>query len=212
MASKTPSGPRVAAIVGPYLCGKTALFESILMLTEAIGRKGSSKEGYAVGDGTPEAKKRHMSTEVNVATAEYLGEAWTFLDCPGSVEMIQESINALMVADAAVVVCEADASRALTVAPVLKFLDEKDIPHILFINKMDTAISSVKETLTALQVHSKRPLVLREVPIREGDNIIGHVDLVSERAFEWAPEINRDSRHRTRPRSRSPYRTSGKSG
>ena len=40
MASKTPSGPRVAAIVGPYLCGKTALFESILMLTEAIGRKG----------------------------------------------------------------------------------------------------------------------------------------------------------------------------
>ena len=187
MASKTPSGPRVAAIVGPYLCGKTALFESILMLTEAIGRKGSSKEGYAVGDGTPEAKKRHMSTEVNVATAEYLGEAWTFLDCPGSVEMIQESINALMVADAAVVVCEADASRALTVAPVLKLLDEKDIPHILFINKMDTAISSVKETLTALQVHSKRPLVLREVPIREGDNIIGHVDLVSERAFEWAP-------------------------
>jgi len=187
MASKTPSGPRVAAIVGPYLCGKTALFESILMLTEAIGRKGSSKEGYAVGDGTPEAKKRHMSTEVNVATTEYLGQAWTFLDCPGSVEMIQESINALMVADAAVVVCEADASRALTVAPVLKLLDEKDIPHILFINKMDTAISTVKETLTALQVHSKRPLVLREVPIREGDNIIGHVDLVSERAFEWAP-------------------------
>jgi elongation factor G len=127
-----------------------------------------------------------MSTEVNIASTEYLGEPWTFLDCPGSVEMIQESINALMVADAAVVVCEADASRALIVAPVLKFLDEKDIPHILFINKMDTAISSVKETLEALQVHSKRPLVLREVPIREDDTIIGHVDLVSERAFEWA--------------------------
>ena len=186
MASKAPSGPRVAAIVGPYLCGKTALLESLLTLTEAIGRKGSSKEGYAVGDGTPEAKKRQMSTEVNIASTEYLGEPWTFLDCPGSVEMIQESINALMVADAAVVVCEADASRALIVAPVLKFLDEKDIPHILFINKMDTAISSVKETLEALQVHSKRPLVLREVPIREDDTIIGHVDLVSERAFEWA--------------------------
>ncbi|MDA1090034.1 MAG: elongation factor G [Proteobacteria bacterium] len=187
MASKAPAGPRVATIVGPYLCGKTALFESILTLTGAIGRKGSSKDGYAVGDGTPEAVKRQMSTEVNIASTEYLGESWTFLDCPGSVEMLQEPINALMVADTAVVVCEADPSRALTVAPVLKFLDENDIPHILFINKMDTAIAGVKEALEALQVHSKRPLVLREIPIRENDKIIGHVDLVSERAFEWSP-------------------------
>ena len=185
MATKDPSGPRVAAIVGPYLCGKTALFESILVMTGAVGRKGSSKDGYAVGDGSPEAKARQMSTEVNIASTEYLGNPWTFLDCPGSVEMIQESTNALMVADTAVVVCEADASRALTVAPLLKFLSEKQIPHILFINKMDTAISSVKETLEALQAFSDRPLVLREIPIREDDKIVGHVDLVSERAFQW---------------------------
>ena len=187
MATKDPSGPRVAAIVGPYLCGKTALFESILVMTGAVGRKGSSKDGYAVGDGSPESQARQMSTEVNIASIEYLGDPWTFLDCPGSVEMIQESTNALMVADAAVVVCEADASRALTVAPLLKFLSEKKIPHILFINKMDTAISSVKETLEALQVFSDRPLMLREIPIREDDKIIGHVDLVSERAFQWTP-------------------------
>ncbi len=187
MATKDPSGPRVAAIVGPYLCGKTALFESILVMTGAVGRKGSAKDGYAVGDGSPESQARQMSTEVNIASTEYLGDPWTFLDCPGSVEMIQESTNALMVADTAVVVCEADASRALTVAPLLKFLSEKKIPHILFINKMDTAISSVKETLEALQVFSDRPLMLREIPIREDEKIIGHVDLVSERAFQWTP-------------------------
>jgi elongation factor G len=185
MVTKDPSGPRVAAIVGPYLCGKTALFESILVMTGAVGRKGSSKDGYAVGDGSPESQARQMSTEVNIASTEYLGDPWTFLDCPGSIEMIQEPTNALMVADTAVVVCEADASRALTVAPLLKFLSEKQIPHILFINKMDTAISSVKETLEALQAFSDRPLVLREIPIREDDKIVGHVDLVSERAFQW---------------------------
>ena len=187
MATKDPSGPRVAVIVGPYLCGKTALFESILVMTAAVGRKGSSKDGYAVGDGSPEARARQMSTEVNIASTEYLGDPWTFLDCPGSIEMIQEPINALMVADTAVVVCEPDASRALTVARLLKFLSEKGIPHILFINKMDTAISSIKETLEALQALSDRPLVLREIPIREDDKIVGHVDLVSERAFQWTP-------------------------
>jgi elongation factor G len=187
MATKTPSGPRVAAIVGPYLCGKTALFESILVQTGTVGRKGSAKEGYAVGDTSPEAKKRQMSTEVNIAAAEYLGEAWTFLDCPGSVELLQDTLNALMIADTAIVVCEPDAARALTVAPILKFLDENDIPHLLFINKMDTAISSVKNILEALQQHSKRPMLLREVPIREDEHIVGHVDLVSQRAFQWQP-------------------------
>jgi elongation factor G len=198
MATKDPSGPRVAAIVGPYLSGKTALLESILVSTGAIGRKGSAKEGYAVGDGTKEAKDRQMSTEVNIASATYLDEPWTVLDCPGSIELIQEPINTLTVADTAIVVCESDASRALTVAPFLKLraltvapflklLDQSGIPHILFINKMDTAISSVKETLEALQVLSERPLVLREIPIRGDDNVTGHVDLVSERAFQWTP-------------------------
>jgi elongation factor G len=39
--------------------------------------------------------------------------------------------------------------------------------------------------LDALQSVSERPLVLREVPIRKGETVTGHVDLVSERAFQW---------------------------
>ncbi len=187
MSTKDPSGPRVAAIVGPYLSGKTSLLEAMLHTAGAVNRKGTVKDSNMVGDGTPEARARQMSTEVNVASVEYLGERWTFLDCPGSVELSQEKQNALMVADAAVVVCESDADKALTVAPVLKFLDRHRVPHMLFINKMDVAGHTVKATLDALQAVSSRPLVLREIPIRDGDDITGHVDLVSERAFEWQP-------------------------
>jgi elongation factor G len=39
----------VAALVGPYLSGKTALLESILSACAAINRKGNAKEGYSVG-------------------------------------------------------------------------------------------------------------------------------------------------------------------
>ncbi|MBM3582168.1 MAG: elongation factor G, partial [Alphaproteobacteria bacterium] len=127
---KPPSGPRVAALVGPYLSGKTALLESLLFHCGAIPRKGSRKEGTTVGDASPESRARGSGTEVNVASAEYLGERWSFLDCPGSIELLQESENALMVADVAVVVCESDVGRAMTLAPLLKFLDDKDIPHL----------------------------------------------------------------------------------
>ena len=185
MTEKSPSGPRAAALVGPYLSGKTSLLESILSITKAINRKGSVKAGNMVGDGSPEARSRQMSTELNVANCQYLDEAWTFIDCPGSVELGQDARNALMIVDTAVVVCEADPGRALTISPILKFLDQHDIPHVIFINKMDLPDHSVRATLDALQAVSDHPLVLREIPIRDGEKITGHIDLASERAFEW---------------------------
>ncbi|MBL4613313.1 MAG: elongation factor G [Magnetovibrio sp.] len=183
--TKSKSTPRCAVLVGPYLSGKTTLLESLLVCAKTVRRKGNVRDGTTVGDGTPEARARHMSTELNVAHCEYLGDPWTLIDCPGSVELLQESLNALMVADACVVVCEADPSKALTVGPVLRLLDHHDVPHVVFINKMDQDGGSVKATLDALQEHSRHPLVLREIPIRVDGHVTGHVDLVSERAFKW---------------------------
>jgi len=183
--TKPKSAPRCVALIGPYLSGKTTLLESLLVAAGAVNRKGAVRDASSVGDGAPEARGREMSTELNVAHCEYLGDPWTILDCPGSVELLQESLGALMVADAAVVVCEADPAKALTVGPALRMLDENDVPHMVFINKMDQDGGSVKATLEALQEHSRHPLVLREIPIREGGHVTGHVDLVSERAFKW---------------------------
>jgi elongation factor G len=188
MGQREASAPRCAALVGPYLSGKTTLLESLMFATGATNRKGSIKEGNTVGDSAPEARARKMSVEVNAATTEYLGERWTFLDCPGSIELTQEAQNALVVADVAVVICEPEVSRALTLAPLFKFLDDRQIPHILFINKMDTAAHRVRDVLAALQGVSSRKLVLRQVPIRKveksgAETVSGFVDLVSERAY-----------------------------
>jgi elongation factor G len=182
-----PSAPRCAAFVGPYGSGKTTLLESVLFITGAIHRKGSVREGNTVGDGSPESRERQMSVEVSAASTEYLGDRWTFLDCPGSIEMIQESWNALKVVDAAVVVCEPVVERALMVAPLFKFLEDQAIPHLVFINKVDTASSRIGDVLKALRSVSGPPLVLRQVPIRKGEAITGYVDLASGRAYAYRP-------------------------
>lgn len=155
------------------------------MTTGAVGRRGTVRDGTTVGDASAEARARQMSTEMSVAVTDYLGDTWSFIDCPGSIELIQDAYQALMIVDTAVVVCEPEPQKVLTLAPLLRFLDERKIPHILFINKVDTPGASVRAMLEALQGLSTRPLVLRQVPIRDGDRITGFVDLVSERAFRW---------------------------
>ncbi len=187
MADNAAPGPRCAALVGPYLSGKTTLFESILFMTGKIGRKGSVKEGNTVGDGSAEARARQMSTELSVADTEYLGDPWSFIDCPGSIEFLQEAQYALTVADVAVIVCEPEPAKALMLSPLLRYLDLHDIPHVLFINKMDHLSVRVADVMAALQAVSKRPMVLRQIPIREGDGVTGYVDVVSERAYRYQP-------------------------
>src|SRR5689334_20055551 len=183
-----PSAPRVVALVGPYLSGKTTLLESLLFASGTTSRRGSVRDGNSVGDHTPEARARSMSTEINVANACFLGDPWTILDCPGSVELLYEAQQAMLVADTVVVVCEPEVERAVTVSALLHFLARHDIPHMLFINKLDAASARVRDVLAALQSVSERPLVLRQVPLRGGESeITGYVDLVSERAYRYRP-------------------------
>ena len=173
MPAENTARPRSVALVGPYGSGKTALFEALLAAAGSPLRR--------PGD----ARNRPSSTEVRLGHCNYLGDAWSILDCPGSVEFSHETNAALAVVDLAVVVCEPDPARALTVAPLLKYLEGEGIPHLVFINKIDTMEVSVRDTLDALQAHSARPLVLRQLPIKEGDSVTGYVDVVADRAYRY---------------------------
>ncbi len=178
-------GPRCVALVGPQGSGKTTLLDSILWTTGKLTRKGSQAQKNTVGDSSAEARERLMSVEITSASTAYLGDHFTFLDCPGSIEFQQETLNALAGVDAAVVVAEPDPAKAALLQPLLKRLADLGIPHFLFINKIDKAQGQIRELLAALQPASARPLVLRQVPIWKDGIVTGFVDLALERAFVY---------------------------
>jgi elongation factor G len=178
-------GPRCIALVGPFQSGKTTLMEAILARTGAVARQGTVEAGTTVGDASPEARHHKMSIEVSFATTNYLGDNYTFIDCPGSVEFMHDMRAVLPAVDAAVVVCEADERKLPQLQLLLRELEDLQVPRLLFLNKIDKSDKRVRETLKMLQPASRVPLVLRQIPIWTGEIVTGFVDLALERAFVY---------------------------
>src|SRR5215475_347757 len=175
----SPRGPRCIALVGPFQSGKTTLLEAILARSGTIQRQGTVEAGTTVGDASKEARHHRMSVEMTVATTTFMGDSYTFIDCPGSVECSHDMRAVLPAIDAAVVVCEADERKVPQLQLIMRELEALNIPRFLFLNKIDKADKRVRETLKLLQI-----------PIWNGDIVSGFVDLALERAYiykEHAP-------------------------
>ncbi len=179
------TGPRCIALVGPFQSGKTTLLEAILARTGAIARQGNVETGNTVGDGSAEARHHRMSVELTVATTTFMGDSYTFLDCPGSVEFAHDMRAALPAVDAAIVVCEMDEKKIPQLQLIMRELEDQKIPRLLFLNKIDKANAAVHEVLNLLQSASRTKLVLRQIPTFSSDIVTGFVDLALERAFVY---------------------------
>ena len=184
-SGKRVTGPRLIALVGPFQSGKTTLLESLLARAGALARQGFVRDGSSVGDASAEARAHKMSVEANVASADYMGDRYTFIDCPGSIEFSADIRYVLPVCDAAIVVCEADPRKIPALQMILRQLEDLRIPRFLFLNKIDNATTRVRETLAMLQPASRTPLLLRQIPIWQNGIATGFIDLALERAFVY---------------------------
>ena len=183
--STRATGPRCIALVGPFQSGKTTLLEAILARTGVIARQGNVEAGNTVGDASREARHHRMSVELTATTTDFMGDAYTFLDCPGSVEFVHDMRAILPAIDAAVVVCEMDDKKVPQLQLILRELEDRKVPRILFLNKIDKVDAGVHDVLALLQPASRAKLVLRQIPTFSGEIISGFVDLALERAFVY---------------------------
>lgn len=157
---------RVFTVLGPSQSGKTTLVEAISRL-----------------DGWPTTFD--LSGTVHLHGFSYLDEPWCAIDVDGGGDALAYAGPAMAISDAAVVVVPPDPDAAVLCAPYLRLVEEAGIPCFLFINRMDNPNGRIRDIIAALQTYCSHHITLRQVPIREGETIIGAVDLISERAWKY---------------------------
>ena len=183
---KAPSNfSRCISIVGPSQSGKTSLMESILHICNQIPNKGKVGDNNTLSDHLPEEHDLKMSISLGISNVQFMDEDYTFIDCPGSSEFINEFLQAARISDLCIVVIEPIKEKILTLVPYFFYLNKMKIPHVLFINKVDNLNFDIKELLGTIQEYSPLPLVIRQIPIREEDKIIGAADVIHERAYAY---------------------------
>jgi len=157
---------RAIAVLGASNTGKSTLVDRMCTL------EGQAKPAAAAGD-------------LRVCEFTHLGETWQAIDTPGSIELLHVATDALLAADAAVICVGPDPAAAVLASPYLHAVEAAGTPAVLFVNRIDEATGRVRDIVAALQDFAVHPIVLRQIPIRDGDHVVGSVDLVSERAWQY---------------------------
>lgn len=184
---RSGSGPaRAIAIVGAAGAGKTTLMEAMLFAAGAIPRQGEVGTA-SVGDASPEARARGQSIEINIAGFEFMGDRYALIDCPGSPEFSGCEDYVLPAVDLALIVADPNPVRAALLQPIFKELEQRSVPHAVFVNKIDQARGGLGELLSAMAPASGNRLVARQIPLVEKEHVTGFVDLALERAFLYRP-------------------------
>lgn len=176
---------RNVAVIGTHHSGKTTLVEGILEHCGAIARRGSVIDGTTTTDYEPECIEHAQSTCVGFAHTSCGDIDINVIDCPGFIDFFEETKTALLAADAAVIVLEADPGRIPQTRALVDFIEARRMPHLFVINKLDRPGADFNATLAALQDAYGLHVVAQHVPIGSGERFRGFVDLCDNIAYEY---------------------------
>ena len=172
--------------------GKTSLAESMLFLTGGTDRLGKPADGNTVCDFDPEEIRRQISISTAVAPVEYNGCKINVLDTPGYFDFSGEVMEALQVADAAIIVCSAKGGMSVGAEKAWKYCQDRKLPRILYISKTDEDNSDYNAAFDTLRERFGKNIAPVAAPIwDENKKVIGIIDVLHKRAFAVGPKGER---------------------
>jgi elongation factor G len=182
MKPTSPDRIRNVALISHGGAGKTSLAEAMLFDAGAISRLGNVEAGTTTLDWDPDEHKRNQSINLSIASLEDEGVRITLVDTPGYADFQADVVEALAAADAAIVVVDASAGVEVGTVEVWKLADQRALPRLVFINKMDRENASYDVALDQLKAAFGPKIAPVYLPIGAAEAFRGYVDCIEQQA------------------------------
>src|SRR6187431_2003811 len=187
-AARRRANVRNFGIIAHIDAGKTTLTERILYYTERGHRMGEVHEGTAKMDYLPEERERGITITSAATTCDWKGHRLNLIDTPGHVDFTVEVERSLRVLDGAVVVLCGVAGVEPQTETVWRQADRHGVPRLVFVNKLDRVGADVERCVREVETRLGARVVPITVPLVEGDDLTGVIDVVGLRALRWPGE------------------------
>ena len=176
---------RNVALISHVGAGKTSLVDAALYDSGAVTRQGKVDEGNSVADYDPDELKRSMTLNAKVLPVEWKNTKINFIDTPGYADFVGEVKAALRVADGVLVVVTADKGVEVGTELTWQYADERKLPRMVLVNKLDRENTSFDQALESLRKQFGLKVVPLQLPIGEQSGFRGVVDLVSQKGYTF---------------------------
>ena len=174
---------RNVVILGHGGVGKTALTEAMLFNTGAIDRLGRIIDGNTSLDYDPEEIKRQVSINMAVAPIKWLDKKINIIDTPGYFDFVGEKLEALRVADSALIVMYGNV--VVGTEKSWQYCNQFHLPRVIMMNKMNDEYGDFDNSYGQIREHFGKSCVAMQVPIRENGRLVGYVDTATKIAKSY---------------------------
>jgi elongation factor G len=183
MPHKAADRIRNVALIGHRGSGKTSLHEAMLFEAGVVNRLGRVEDGTTTSDYEPDEQAREMSIGAAVASFEHDGRKINLIDTPGEPSFIADTVAALRVVDAAVVVVNAVMGVEVHTERLWQRADREGLARLVYVNMLDRERADFFRALESLQNAFGNHVVATEIPIGTEHEVRGVIDLIDMKAF-----------------------------
>lgn len=139
--------------------GKTTITEHLLYHTKVIDKVGRVDSGNTVTDNMKVEQERGITVRDTLVSFKLGDKTIQLIDTPGHVDFSAEVERAINVLDGAVLVVSGVEGLEAQTYTIWRALKEKNIPLIIFINKMDRMGADYDKVLSEIQRNLEVPTI-----------------------------------------------------
>ncbi|MBE7037460.1 MAG: elongation factor G [Ruminococcaceae bacterium] len=173
---------RNVCLIGHGNAGKTSLCEALLYKSGASDRLGKVLDGNTVSDYDPEEIKRKISINTTLAPLEWKNVKINIIDTPGYFDFIGEQLEGVEASDNALIMVSGKSGVSAGTERSWDFAQKNKLPVMFFVNKIDDHKADYQKTLNELKEHFGKSVAPCLFPIKDGDDFIGFIDIISMQA------------------------------